>query len=582
MPVSGIFSCDAFPVLLIYLLEYFAAVALAWLSIIAERRSRPTENRCSMKRAEYVGLCVSATVAILGGVACSKAPRTSSSAGAMAPENMPRIGTVDNRFQSYNIEMLEVTGGRFWKPYKDIGAILNTRTSAKGAGSNQPAGMSPDLYQYRPPIDLSNARLRKLAAALGPAYVRVSGTWANTTYFQNSDNSAPPKGFNGVLTRQQWKGVVDFARAVDGKIVTSFATSPGTRNPAGIWTPDQAREFLAYTQSIGGSLAAAEFMNEPTYAAMGGAPKGYDAAAYARDIAVFRPFIKETAPEIVFLGPGSVGEGISLAPPSMSMLKTEDLLKATGPAFDVFSYHSYGAISKRCGAMGASATTTPGAALSEEWLSRADRIEAFYAGLRDQFESGKPLWITETADAACGGNPWASTFLDSFRYLDQLGRMSKRGVQVNIHNTLASSDYGLLDENTLAPRPNYWAALLWRKFMGTTVLDAGASPAPSLHLYAHCLRGQPGGVALLAINIDQAASHKFELKAAAERYTLSAPSAQNLEDTHVQLNGTELKLGAGDALPQLAGASTQSREVTFAPASITFLAIPTANNASCR
>lgn len=113
-----------------------------------------------------------------------------------------------------------------------------------------------------------------------------------------------------MLTRQEWKGVVDFARAVDAKIVTSFATSPGTRNAAGVWTPDQARQFLAYTQSIGGSIAAAEFMNEPTFAAMGGAPKGYDAAAYARDIAVFRPLIKETAPEIVFLGPGSVGEGI--------------------------------------------------------------------------------------------------------------------------------------------------------------------------------------------------------------------------------------------------------------------------------
>ena len=290
--------------------------------------------------------------------------------------------------------------------------------------------MSPDLYQYRPPIDLSNARLRKLAAALGPAYVRVSGTWANTTYFQNSDKPAPktpPKGFNGVLTRQQWKGVVDFAHAVDAKLVTSFATSPGTRNAAGVWTPDQARQLLAYTKSIGGSIAAAEFMNEPTYAAMGGAPKGYDAAAYGRDIAVFRPFIKETAPEILFLGPGSVGEGISLAPPSMSMLKTEDLLKATGPVFDAFSYHSYGAVSKRCAAMGASATTTPGAALSEEWLSRVDRIEAFYAGLRDQFEPGKPLWITETADAACGGNPWASTFLDSFRVSRSAGPYVQTG-----------------------------------------------------------------------------------------------------------------------------------------------------------
>jgi hypothetical protein len=463
--------------------------------------------------------------------------------------------------------------------------MRNMQSPAKDAASDQPTGMTADLYQYRPPIDLSKARLRKLAAALGPAYVRVSGTWANTTYFQNSDKPAPktpPKGFNGVLTRQQWKGVVDFARAADAQIVTSFATSPGTRNAAGVWTPDQARQFLAYTKSVGGSIAAAEFMNEPTYAVMGGAPKGYDAAAYARDIAVFRAFIKKAAPEMIFLGPGSVGEGISLAPPSGEVLKSEDLLKATGPAFDVFSYHSYGAVSERCASLGGSATITAGAALSEEWFSRVDRIETFYAALRDQFEPGKPLWITETADAACGGNPWASTFLDSFRYLDQLGRLSKRGVQVNMHNTLDASDYGLLDENTLAPRPNYWAALLWRQIMGTTVLDPGASPAASLHIYAHCLRGQPGGVAILAINTDQAAPHRFELNTAAQRYTLSVPSVQNLQEPRVELNGAELKLGAGDTLPQLTGASTQSGELTFSPASITFLAIPTANNASCR
>jgi DNA-binding SARP family transcriptional activator len=98
----------------------------------------------------------------------------------------------------------------------------------------------------------------------------------------------------------------------------------------------------------------------------------------------------------------------------------------------------------------------------------------------------------ETADAACGGNPWASTFLDSFRDLDQLERLAKRGVQVMIHHTLASSANGLLDETTLSPRPNYWAALLWRRLMGPTVLDAGPSPVPSLHLYAHCLCDHPG------------------------------------------------------------------------------------------
>ncbi|MDR3498230.1 MAG: hypothetical protein P4L72_03275 [Parvibaculum sp.] len=496
----------------------------------------------------------------------------------IAPATMPRIGTVDERFQSYNIEMIEVTGGRFWKPYS-----ANGKSSSASAAA-VPAGMDPSMYEYRPPIDLANPRLRALAAALGPAYVRVSGTWANSTYFHDSDTrppAKPPEGFGGVLTRQQWKGVIDFSRAVDGKIVTSFATSPGTRDAHGVWTPAEARKILAFTKSVGGDIAAAEFMNEPTYAEMGGAPKGYDAAAYARDMAVFRPFAKTAAPDMVILGPGGVGEGIPLMPIGLagSTIKTEDILKATGPAFDGFSYHSYGATSKRCASMGPASQTTAEAALSESFLSRADTIEAFYAGLRDRFEPGKPLWLTETADAACGGNPWASTFLDSFRYLDQLGRLAKRGVKVHMHNTFASSDYGLIDGTTLTPRPNYWAALLWRKFMGTTVLNPGPSPALSLHLYAQCLRGGKGGVALLAINMDRMASASLALPMTAQRYTLAAHA---LTDSTVRLNGNRLGLGDHDALPVLAGVPESSGLVSFAPTTITFLAIPEAHNPACR
>ena len=36
---------------------------------------------------------------------------------AVDPSRLPRLGTIDARFQSYNVEMVEVTGGRFWKPY---------------------------------------------------------------------------------------------------------------------------------------------------------------------------------------------------------------------------------------------------------------------------------------------------------------------------------------------------------------------------------------------------------------------------------------------------------------------------------
>ena len=41
-------------------------------------------------------------------------------------------------------------------------------------------------------------------------------------------SSGPPPGrFGGVLTRAEWKGVVDFTKEVDGRIVTSFSTGHG-------------------------------------------------------------------------------------------------------------------------------------------------------------------------------------------------------------------------------------------------------------------------------------------------------------------------------------------------------------------
>ncbi len=302
------------------------------------------------------------------------------------PATMPKIGAVDSRFQSYNIEMVEVIGGRFWKPYASKAAV-------PGASSGTPGGIDPSLFEQRTPIDLANLRLRKLAAALGPAYVRVSGTWANTVYFQDSAAPAPaspPEGFGGVLTRAQWKGVIDFTKAVDGQIVTSFSTGGGTRDAAGVWTPVEAKKFLDATHALGGSIAAAEFMNEPTFVTAAGVPKGYGAAAYGRDYAVFLPFVRKTAPEAVVLGPGSVGEGIDFIPGNM-LLPSKDLLAAMGPnAVDGFSYHFYGGVSERCSAgMGGKGGTTPAAALTEDWLGRTGTVEQFYAGLRDTYAPGR-------------------------------------------------------------------------------------------------------------------------------------------------------------------------------------------------
>lgn len=218
--------------------------------------------------------------------------------------------------------------------------------------------------------------------------------------------------------------------------------------------------------------------------------------------------------------------------------------------------------------------TTADAALSKEWLSRPDKIHAFYADLRDRFEPGKPLWVTETADTGCGGNPWASTFRDTFRYLGQHGRLAQQGVQLITHNTLAASDYGLLDEKTLDPRPNYWAAVLWRRLMGTTVLNPGANTGDDLYLYSHSLRDHPGGVTVLAINTG-ATSRDLEVPMPGERYTITAKS---LDSTTVELNGRELRAGADGTLPRITGVDVRTGRITLPAASITFIAFPKAAN----
>jgi hypothetical protein len=475
----------------------------------------------------------------------------------IAPTQLQAVGTIDPRFQSYNIEMAEVTGGRFWKPYPPTMRALD----------------EPDRYSARSPIDLANARLRKLAAALAPAYLRVSGTWANATAFADTDRAPanPPPGFNSVLSRNRWRGVIDFARAVDAEIATSFAISPGSRDADGAWTTDQAQHLVDTTRSLGGHIAAMEFMNEPTLAATNGAPPGYDAETYGRDFKIFREWMRRAAPKTLIVGPGSIGDAPS---PSGSGITTRDLLAASGPGIDRFSYHHYNTLSPRCGGR-----DDPAQALSANWLARTDAALATYKALRDAFEPGKPIWLTETADAACGGNRWDKTFLDTFRYLDQHGRLARAGVQVVMHNTLAASDYGLLDEGTFRPRPNYWAALLWHRLMGTTVLDANSVAAPDLHLYAHCHPGMRGVVSVLAINASRHASLPLTLSLPAERYTLRAT---RLQDAKVQLNGEMLALSADDELPRLEPRATPAGAIRLAPATITFLAFPNAANPACR
>ncbi len=530
-------------------------------------------------RVSWVG--VAAMMWVISGAAAQTPPPTTAATAIPNPSTMAATGKVDARYASYNVEMAEITGGRFWRPYPKAGATKSLAPPSHAGDRSQPPGTSADLYQYRPPIDLSNPRLIKLARALAPSYLRVSGTWANRTWFQDDDQPArttPPDGFGSVLTRAQWRGVVNFLHATGDSLVTSFAVSGGTRDASGAWTSQQARAMLDFTHQAGGTIAAAEFMNEPTFPEVGGAPKGYDAVQFARDAKAFASFLRAASPETVFLGPGGVGEGPnSLLPPGMQMhlMKSDAILAATGPIFDAFSYHFYGAASQRC-----QGRTTVAEAMSDEWLDRTVQTEAFYAALRNQYMPGKPIWLTETAEAACGGDPFAGQFADVFRYLNQLGALAQRGVQTVMHNTLAASDYGLLDEQTLEPRPDYWATLEWKRTMGQTVLDTVQKPAapPGVRFYAQCALNGKGAVTVLVLNTRSTAITLL-LPQAARQATLTAAS---LTSTHTLLNGKPLATAPDGSLLVPSTIPVRAGKLALPAASATFLRFPGAGNPACQ
>lgn len=500
---------------------------------------------------------------------------SASNVRALNPSAMPQIGQVDERFQSYNVESVEVTGGNFWAPYPKRGEV-----QAKAVGPHG-TEFATDAYQKRDPIDLRNPRLRKLAKALGPAYMRVSGSWANNIYFQDDDlDPRPaPEGYQGVLTRRQWKGVVDFGRAVDAKILTSFAVSDGARLADGSWNPDGARRLFAYTKSLSAAIDAVELMNEPNVR-----PKPYPPADFARDNQTLRNLIREVSPRTKLVGPSATGEaGFKLFANPPEQMSTVKLMSAMAPtSIDVFSHHFYGAVSERCKSLGErrggmEVTTSQSDALTEAWLARADQAQTFYRNVRDKVAPRAPIWITEMAQTACGGDRWSSTFLDTFRYVDQLGRLARQDVSIIFHNTLAASDYALIDDRTWQPRPSYWAALLWKRTMGTRVLDAGSNPG-TLHVYAHCMAKGMGGVTVVAINLDRSAGAKLDLAARARRYTLTS---FNGDDHKAALNGEALALGRNDAILRLRAVAAPKGLIELPPASISFLEMPEAANRAC-
>ena len=105
------------------------------------------------------------------------------------------------------------------------------------------------------------------------------------------------------------------------------------------------------------------------------------------------------------------------------------------------------------------------------------------------------VWLGETGSAQAGGQSGVSgRWVATLWWLDQLGSLAVLHHKVQCRQTLSGSDYGLIDDQTMRPTPEFWASVLWRRLMGRKVYAARAEgAADTMRVYCHENAAKPGG-----------------------------------------------------------------------------------------
>ena len=491
--------------------------------------------------------------------------------------NLETLRTVNPRLMSYNVEMTEVTGGTFWKAYTPE-QIAGTEKFPAISGFEAMAG----LMQWYDPIESTNPRLIKLAKELGPAWMRVSGTWATKTYYDFEGTGVTPEGWQNRMTKQQWIDIVKFADAIGAKILISVANCEGLHHANEPWNPSQAEKIFTLSIECGHPIDAVEFTNEPNMMEMTGFPAGYKPEHFRRDQDLFHKWVRENHPNCLIVGPCTTdGNALKMGPGDskagagiadiMYSCSTDELMEGCTEKVDVFSYHYYNGISERLESVMPAAHWQADQTLTEAYLSVAGCAARAFAPFRDKYCPGGEMWVTESGDAGGGGNTWGSTYMDVFRTLNELGEFCTVTDGVIFHNTLASSDYGFLKHGTFEPRPNYFAVKLWNELMGTTVYNSGVAIQEGAHVFCHSRKDGKDGCVYLVINNSKTDATTVELPKNAVRYTLAGKDG--IRSTVMTLNGRDLVLGENDALPCLCGEEVAAGTVELAPATCTFFVL---------
>jgi hypothetical protein len=279
-----------------------------------------------------------------------------------------------------------------------------------------------------------------------------------------------------------------------------------------------------------------------------------------------------------------------------------DAVQARRVPIDVFTWHHYYATAASVFAVDDFIDPV----FLNRYLTVAARSSLLMQTYRKQAQAPRSqLWMGETGgagSAAAGSEHVIGKALGMFWYADKLGAAAQTG-----HAVVCKQQYHYqvisVDGGGVRVTPEFWLTQLWKQLMGTHVLrvldsvaaDIGKLPG-SVRVYAH--GGAAGtnhgdGVCTAMIINLGAESRKVSLSLAhvdagttqlpINEYALTAyPTRSDLQSTQLALNGQQLLLGEGGALPTLGGAprladigSNMGVDVVVDGLSVIFVEFPT-------
>ncbi|NXA40184.1 HPSE Heparanase, partial [Eudromia elegans] len=438
---------------------------------------------------------------------------------------------------------------------------------------------------------LSNARLRTLARALAPGFLRFGGTKTDFLIFDPSrDSTLEEKILRELQVKQDACGLRSGFSAIESRLLTQWPAQEKlilkeqywrkhknttiTRNTVDIlysfancsrfrlvfglnallrknglqWDSSNARLLLDYCAAQGYDMAW-ELGNEPnSFRKKSGIY--IDGFQLGQDFVHLRHLLNNYTlyRRAQLYGP-DVGQ-----PQKHTQKLLRSFLKSGGKVIDSVTWHHYYVNGRH--------------ATREDFLS-PDVLDTFATAIRDVLEivdgtvPNKKVWLGETSSAYGGGAPKLSnTYVAGFMWLDKLGLSARQGIDVVMRQVFfGAGTYHLVDAN-FEPLPDYWLSLLYKKLVGTKVLRVSLKGGAQrrLRVYLHCTntlhpKYRDGDVTLFALNLYNATRYLRLPNSLSSKhvdeYLLLPHGRENILSRSIQLNGRVLRMVDDTMLPAL-------------------------------